>query len=471
MADIKFSQFTLQTDFANVSEVVGYDGATNVRITPSNLISTYLLTSPIEVGSLLEATGGIEIGKNAGTPFISNGGVAGATDLFFGSNAAFGKYFRNLVITTEGYFGVNSALGAGIPDILRLETDSTSANIGELELRKYGVGTFTGGTPVYNLGVDANGVIKETSLVDTNTITGTVTAGEIAYASAANVLSSSNQFTFDLAGGTLELFEDVIFTDNGASSTGSPNTVTSMSIGTGAAATKGAIEVEGFINYDIGANFNYFLEGAANTEWLYFTGVGGFDISYYGEGRFLGSGIHIFSDERIKKDISVSDSKEDLETISKIEISNYKHINQAHGDRVHKKVIAQQVIKHYPEAVSISKDVVPCIYEKSTIEDGIIKINVDSCGSDTCCKLDDKIKLIYPDGSKELVNIIESDGDSIKVDSDKSGEVFVYGKEVDDYHSVDYDALAMLNISATQELYKIIKELKQEIKQLKQNNN
>jgi hypothetical protein len=29
----------------------------------------------------------------------------------------------------------------------------------------------------------------------------------------------------------------------------------------------------------------------------------------------------------------------------------------------------------------------------------------------------------------------------------------------------------MLNISATQELYKIIKELKQEIKQLKQNNN
>jgi len=331
-----------------------------------------------------------------------------------------------------------------------------------------GAGTFavTGSGAVTDY-IDGTGALQ---VFPTSLITGTVTSGEIPYASGANVLSSSNQFTFDLAGGILELFEDVIFTQNNASSTGLPNTVTSMSIGTGAAATKGAIEVEGFINYDLGANFNYFLEGAANTEWLYFTGTGGFDISYYGEGRFLGSGIHIFSDERIKKDISVSDSKEDLETISKIEISNYKHINQAHGDRVHKKVIAQQVIKHYPEAVSISKDVVPCIYEKSTIEDGIIKINVDSCGSDTCCKLDDKIKLIYPDGSKELVNIIESDGDSIKVDSDKSGEVFVYGKEVDDYHSVDYDALAMLNISATQELYKIIKELKQEIKQLKQNN-
>ena len=457
MADIKFSQFTNQTDYINVDEVVGYNGATNVRITPSDLISSYLLDT-----SLVGFNNSIKLGT-VGAGCSIQAGFNGTQDLLF-SNGGVTNYFRNVAFTQSGDFVVQS-IGSG--DTLRLNSDPTNPNVGQLELSKYGVGTFTTGTPVYNLGVDASGIIKETSLIS-ETITGTVASGEIPFATGANVLSSSNQFTFDLAGGILELFEDVIFTKNNASSTGSPNTVTSMSIGTGAAATKGAIEVEGFINYDLGANFNYFLEGAANTEWLYFTGVGGFDISYYGEGRFLGSGIHIFSDERIKKDISVSDSKEDLETISKIEISNYKHVNQAHGDRVHKKVIAQQVIKHYPEAVSISKDVVPCIYEKSTIEDGIIKINVDSCGSDTCCKLDDKIKLIYPDGSKELVNIIESDGDSIKVDSDKSGEVFVYGKEVDDYHSVDYDALAMLNISATQELYKIIKELKQEIKLLKQ---
>lgn len=453
MADIKFSQFTLQTDFANVSEVVGYDGATNVRITPSNLISTYLLTSPIEVGSLLEATGGIELGKNAGTPYFANGAAAGTTDLFFGSDPGFGKYWRNLVITSEGYFGLNSALSAGIPDVLRIETDSTSANIGELELGKYGAGTFTGGTPVYNLGVDANGVIKETSLVDANTITGTLTAGQIPYVSAANVLSSSNEFTFDLTGG---------------SSGSGPSIGVGLS---GAANTKGAVEIESFIDYNSGAPFDYFLYTAAGGPFLNFAGAGAFAISVHTAGRFMGSGIHIYSDERIKKDISVSDSEKDLETISKIEISNYKHIDQAHGDRVHKKVIAQQVIKHYPEAVAIGKEVVPCIYEKSTIKDGVIKISADSCESEACCKIEDKIKLIYPDGSKELVNIIESDGDSIKVDSDKSGEVFVYGKEVDDYHSVDYDALAMLNISATQELYKIIKELKQEIKQLKQNNN
>jgi hypothetical protein len=41
---------------------------------------------------------------------------------------------------------------------------------------------------------------------------------------------------------------------------------------------------------------------------------------------------------------------------------------------------------------------------------------------------------------------------TIKLDEEHF--VFVYGKEVDDLHSVDYDALAMLNISATQEIAK-----------------
>jgi hypothetical protein len=31
-------------------------------------------------------------------------------------------------------------------------------------------------------------------------------------------------------------------------------------------------------------------------------------------------------------------------------------------------------------------------------------------------------------------------------------EVFVYGREVNDFRNVDYDAIAMLNVSATQEL-------------------
>lgn len=42
MANKKFSEFTSQTDSANVQFVVGYNGSDNVRISPSNLLGAYL---------------------------------------------------------------------------------------------------------------------------------------------------------------------------------------------------------------------------------------------------------------------------------------------------------------------------------------------------------------------------------------------------------------------------------------------
>ena len=41
----------------------------------------------------------------------------------------------------------------------------------------------------------------------------------------------------------------------------------------------------------------------------------------------------------------------------------------------------------------------------------------------------------------------------------KETTVFVYGKQVNDFHIVDYDALSMLNVSATQALSKRNKAL------------
>jgi cell shape-determining protein MreC len=45
-------------------------------------------------------------------------------------------------------------------------------------------------------------------------------------------------------------------------------------------------------------------------------------------------------------------------------------------------------------------------------------------------------------------------------------DVFVYGKLVHDFKTVDYDALSMLNISATQELYRKIEALEKQNEQL-----
>ena len=49
MANLKFSQFTEQTDTSNVQFIVGYNGATNVRISPANISGAYL---PLAGGTL-----------------------------------------------------------------------------------------------------------------------------------------------------------------------------------------------------------------------------------------------------------------------------------------------------------------------------------------------------------------------------------------------------------------------------------
>ena len=71
MANIKFSQFTSQTDYNNVADLVGYNGATNVRITPVDLIQGYLSTNALSatvdgvfIGNLGSGTSSaVQVGK------------------------------------------------------------------------------------------------------------------------------------------------------------------------------------------------------------------------------------------------------------------------------------------------------------------------------------------------------------------------------------------------------------------------
>ncbi|MCB1237540.1 MAG: hypothetical protein KDM91_20920, partial [Verrucomicrobiae bacterium] len=48
--------------------------------------------------------------------------------------------------------------------------------------------------------------------------------------------------------------------------------------------------------------------------------------------------------------------------------------------------------------------------------------------------------------------------------------VFVYGREVDDFRSVDYEAISMLNVSATQELARRVETGREENEALREEN-
>ena len=222
--------------------------------------------------------------------------------------------------------------------------------------------------------------------------------------------------------------------------------------------TQAKLVVSGYVNNNLGSG-GYLANGGAGAGTY-----GTVPYSIYATHRVAAAEFNAFSDVRIKNIIGISNSQEDLKTVSQIEITNYQLKDSiSKGNQMLKKVIAQQVKKVYPQAVTDnSTEVIPNIYQLSEIKDNWITLKTD-------LKIGDKVKLIF-ESNDELVEVTEVNNNAFKVATDKQGKVFVYGKEVNDFHTVDYEALAMLNISATQELLKRLEDLENQNSNLRANN-
>ncbi len=168
-------------------------------------------------------------------------------------------------------------------------------------------------------------------------------------------------------------------------------------------------------------------------------------------------GYFAISDERIKKISGLSNSSKDLAVLNKIEITDYTFIDPiAQGTGVSKKVIAQQVEEVFPQAINKSTGVVPDIFKNATIKDGWIVLATD-------LKKGEKIRLISKE-TKDVYEVLEVEEKRFRTTfTDDQDEVFVYGREVNDFRMVDYEAISMLNVSATQEIYREAQALKKQV--------
>ena len=160
------------------------------------------------------------------------------------------------------------------------------------------------------------------------------------------------------------------------------------------------------------------------------------------------AGLITMSDARIKDIKKVSDGGADLATLMKIEITDYGYKDVvARGNRSQKKVIAQQVETIYPQAVSRSTDVVPDVFKKALVKDGWVELASD-------LKVGERVKLMS-EKDQSVHEVLELRKGGFRTDWKEDTEnLFVYGREVKDFRSVDYDAIAMLNVSATQQMKK-----------------
>ncbi len=214
----------------------------------------------------------------------------------------------------------------------------------------------------------------------------------------------------------------------------------------------------------------YYINGNMNCgDSVGCSGGGGHTWSLVAGGRIAATEFDAYSDARIKKIVNRSKSEEDLELLNKIQITDYKYIdNLSKGDKIYKKVIAQEVEAVYPNVVSTKTEAIPNIYAFAKYEESYFNIKNDLV-------VGDKVRIMIPKGDKTTpmeFEVLNADKNkfSVHINSElleNNKTAFIYGKIVNDFRTVDYEALTTLNISATQELLKKIQNLEVENQKLK----
>jgi len=209
--------------------------------------------------------------------------------------------------------------------------------------------------------------------------------------------------------------------------------------------TKGKLQIDGSfgLNSFSGGGYAILLQsGQINSSNVDVT----VSASLYCSSLAIASAFYAVSDERIKDITGVSDGTGDLSTLMEIEVTDYTFKDKVgKGSTEYKKVIAQQVESVYPQAVIQTTDTIPDIYEKADAQGDWVQLATD-------LKVGERVRLITEkeDAVYEVLEVEENRFRTALVTEGDS--VFVFGREVDDFRNVDYEALAMLNISATQEL-------------------
>ncbi|WP_171025695.1 tail fiber domain-containing protein [Hymenobacter jeollabukensis] len=188
-------------------------------------------------------------------------------------------------------------------------------------------------------------------------------------------------------------------------------------------------------------------------------------VSIRATGRVLATEFNATSDRRLKTVIGLSDAAQDLALLNRIRITDYTMKDRVqYGQRPFKKVIAQEVEQVFPQAVSQHSGFLPDVYAPATkAETQADSLLVLTLPAAPAAQAGQRVKLITKTG--EVIGTVKAaQGKQLVVRGARQlagQEVFVFGLEHADVRAVDYEALAMLNVSATQELARKVQALEQ----------
>jgi hypothetical protein len=173
-------------------------------------------------------------------------------------------------------------------------------------------------------------------------------------------------------------------------------------------------------------------------------------LKIYTDGKIGCTEVDVFSDRRIKSDIRDSDSSKDLDTILALRVREFRYKDPIeHGSATYTGLVAQEVKEVFPAAVSTHEGVIPDIFQVPTSFSGRV------------CQFTNKIEglqigarvKVLDESVEKILKIVRVSDFEIEFDSEIDGpKVFVYGQAVKDLHTVSYDRLVPVLISAVKAL-------------------
>ena len=203
------------------------------------------------------------------------------------------------------------------------------------------------------------------------------------------------------------------------------------------------------------------------------TGKTSFEVSIQADGRIVAPEMDALSDARLKTVVGRSDATADLARLQQLRITDYTMRDRVQfGDRQFKKIIGQELEEVFPQAVHQHTGFLPDIYvlASQAQRQGEALLLTLPAGLPQAATAGQRLKLIGSAG-EVLATVAEpaaagsqqllvTGADSL---ADATEPIFVFGLEHTDVRTVDYDALGMLNVSATQALARQVQDLQRRL--------
>jgi hypothetical protein len=179
-------------------------------------------------------------------------------------------------------------------------------------------------------------------------------------------------------------------------------------------------------------------------------------------GNILASGTITPSDIRIKTDIVEIQDGQALSKLRLIEPHEYSYIDKlSRGNYKVYGFLAQQVREHFPEATRLTQEYVPDVFKTCSVdlEEHIIVLGENS--RDGRLKIQVGNQVLELQVTKVNDMTVAYNPEDLEDGQEMQEEVFVYGYQVEDFHTLNKDYLFTIHFAATQELDRTVQTQKQ----------